>query len=69
MSDRLQPVDDPNQAIVGSARPPVIAPGHTFGTVTDKISAIVLTRKTPIGWYLGFGTALMFTGLLLDSLT
>ena len=36
------------------ARPPVIAPGHTFGTVTDKISAIVLTRRTPIGWWLGF---------------
>ena len=36
---------------VGAGRPPVIAPGHTFGTVTDKISAIVLTRKTPIGWY------------------
>ena len=26
-------------------RPPVIAPGHTFGSVTDKISAIVLTRQ------------------------
>jgi hypothetical protein len=24
--------------------PPVIAPGHTFGTVTDKISAIVLAK-------------------------
>src|ERR1700709_50350 len=69
MSDSLQPIDDPNQAIVGAGRPPVIAPGHTFGTVTDKISAIVLTRRPPIGWYLGFGTALLFTGLLLVSLT
>jgi hypothetical protein len=25
-------------------RAPVIEPGHTFGTVTEKISAIVLTR-------------------------
>ena len=25
--------------------PPLIAPGHTFGSVTDKISAIVLTRQ------------------------
>ena len=24
-----------------SSTPPVIAPGHTFGTVTDQISAIV----------------------------
>jgi hypothetical protein len=69
MSDSLQPIEDPNQAVVGAGRPPVIAPGHTFGTVTDKISAIVLTRKTPIGWYAGFGTALLFTGLLLVSLT
>jgi molybdopterin-containing oxidoreductase family membrane subunit len=69
MSDSLQPIDDPNQAIVGAGRPPVIAPGHTFGTVTDKISAIVLTRRTPLGWYAGFGTAFLFTGLLLVSLT
>ena len=51
-----------------SVTPPVIAPGHTFGTVTDKISAIVLTRKTPIGWWAGFGTALLLTVMLLVSL-
>jgi len=33
---------------------PIIGPGHTFGTVTDKISAIVQTRKTPRGWWIGF---------------
>ncbi|MBI3400855.1 MAG: polysulfide reductase NrfD [Acidobacteria bacterium] len=49
--------------------PPVIAPGHTFGTVTDKISAIVLARKTPIGWYAGFAAAFALTLLLLVSLT
>jgi Ni/Fe-hydrogenase subunit HybB-like protein len=69
VAESLQPIEDPNQAVVGAGRPPVIAPGHTFGTVTDKISAIVLTRKTPVGWYAGFGTALLFTGLLLVSLT
>jgi Ni/Fe-hydrogenase subunit HybB-like protein len=69
VSDSLQPIDDPNQAVVGAGRPPVIAPGHTFGTVTDKISSIVLTRKTPLGWYLGFGVALMLTLMLLTSLT
>jgi len=51
------------------ATPPVIAPGHTFSTVTDKISSIVLTRRTPLGWWLGFGLASMFTFLLLMSLT
>src|SRR6266849_5330345 len=36
---------------------PIIGPGHTFGSVTDKISAVVLTRKTPRGWFIGFGIA------------
>ncbi len=47
-------MDDPNQAVVGTGVPPVIAPGHTFGSVTDKISSIVLARRTPLGWWLGF---------------
>ena len=48
--------------------PPVIAPGHNFGTVTDKISAIVLTRKTPIGWWFGFAIAFGLANVLLMSL-
>ena len=48
---------------------PVIAPGHTFATVTDKISAIVLTRKTPLGWWAGFGIVFSLAGLLLLSLS
>jgi molybdopterin-containing oxidoreductase family membrane subunit len=47
----------------------VTAPDYTFGSVTDKISAIVLTRRTPLGWYLGFLTAVALAGLLLVSLT
>ena len=34
---------------------PVIEPGHTFGSITDKISSIVLTGRTPWFWYVGFG--------------
>jgi Ni/Fe-hydrogenase subunit HybB-like protein len=46
-------------------RAPVIEPGHTFATVTDKISAIVLTRPTSNGWIVGFGIAFLLTmGLL-----
>jgi Ni/Fe-hydrogenase subunit HybB-like protein len=30
---------------------PVIEPGHTFKTITDKISAIVLVRRQPIAWF------------------
>ncbi|MBM3227115.1 MAG: hypothetical protein FJZ47_25390, partial [Candidatus Tectomicrobia bacterium] len=43
---------------------PVLAPGHTFGSVTDHISAIVLTRQTPRGWYLGFALAFILVMLL-----
>jgi Ni/Fe-hydrogenase subunit HybB-like protein len=69
VADSLQPIEDPRAAVAGSGMPPVIAPGHTFGTVTDKISSIVLGRRTPMWWYAGFGIALMFAGLLLVSLT
>ena len=30
--------------------PPIVGPGHTFATVTDKISAVVLTRRTPLAF-------------------
>jgi molybdopterin-containing oxidoreductase family membrane subunit len=60
-------IGDPLHAIAGTGRPPVIAPGHTFGTVTDKISSIVLTRKTSLGWYAGFGFAFALTMLLFVS--
>jgi molybdopterin-containing oxidoreductase family membrane subunit len=33
---------------------PVIGPGYTFTSVTDKIASIVLRRGTPRGWYVGF---------------
>jgi molybdopterin-containing oxidoreductase family membrane subunit len=47
---------------------PVIEPGHTFGSVTDKISSIVLTRKTPIGWFVGAGVGFLLTMVLFYAL-
>jgi len=44
--------------------PDVIAPGHTFGSVTDKVAGIVLTHRTPIGWFLGFAVAFLFLMIL-----
>jgi len=35
--------------------PPVLAPGHTFGSVTSKISAIVLTDPYDWRWAIGMG--------------
>src|SRR6202163_4578688 len=49
-------------------RAPVIEPGHTFGTVTEKISAIVLTRPASNGWFLGFGVAFMLTMMMLFAI-
>jgi Ni/Fe-hydrogenase subunit HybB-like protein len=38
-----------------SGEAPMLEPGHTYASVTDQISSIVLTRRTPIGWFVGFG--------------
>ncbi|HTM06822.1 MAG TPA: NrfD/PsrC family molybdoenzyme membrane anchor subunit [Verrucomicrobiae bacterium] len=48
---------------------PVIEPGHTYASITDKISAIVLTRPTPRLWYLGFALSFLLVLLLLVSCT
>ncbi len=50
-------------------KPPVLGPGHTFGTITDKISSIVLTRRTSIGWLAGFGIGATFTLILLGAMS
>ena len=44
--------------------PLVIAPGHTFESINDKISSPILTNRTPIGWFLGFAIAFVFLMLL-----
>ena len=30
---------------------PVISPGHSYGSVTDKLTGLVLTKKTPLVWF------------------
>src|ERR1700686_203404 len=42
------------QIPLADRRVPVMAPGHTFSTITDKISNIVLKRPISLGWILGF---------------
>jgi molybdopterin-containing oxidoreductase family membrane subunit len=51
-----------------AGRPPIIGPGHTFASVTDKISVVVLTRRTPRWWFIGFGIAFSLAMLLLYSI-
>jgi Ni/Fe-hydrogenase subunit HybB-like protein len=62
MADQFDPSAMANQPS------PVIEPGYTFGTVTDKISSIVLTRPTTNGWIVGFAAAFMLTMMLLYAL-
>ncbi len=44
---------------------PIIAPGHSFETVTDRIAGIVLRRDTPFGWWVGFAIGFLLLQLLL----
>jgi Ni/Fe-hydrogenase subunit HybB-like protein len=46
---------------------PIIGPGHSFASITDKISSIVQTNKTPKGWIFGFAIAFGLLNLLLVS--
>jgi Ni/Fe-hydrogenase subunit HybB-like protein len=39
---------------------PVLVPGHSYASITDKISAIVLTEGTKRGWWFGFLVAFLF---------
>src|SRR5512137_598744 len=48
-------------------RPPVIEPGHTFATVTDKIASIVLTQKPPLIWYFAIAVAFSLTMVLFGA--
>jgi Ni/Fe-hydrogenase subunit HybB-like protein len=48
---------------------PILEPGHTFASVTDKISSIVLTTRTPRYWWIGFFISFLLTMLLLLSVT
>jgi len=48
---------------------PIRGTGHTYASVTDKISAITLSRRTPRGWLLGFGVAFLVVMVLLLAIT
>jgi len=48
---------------------PVLGPGHTYGSITDKISSIVLTRPVSLGWLMGFGICFAIMMLLMVAIT
>jgi Ni/Fe-hydrogenase subunit HybB-like protein len=49
--------------------PPIVAPGHTPGSVTDKIADVVQTRHTPKWWLVGFAIAFMGLMMFLTAVT
>ena len=61
-------MDEQTQTGGGGRGAPVIEPGYSFATITDKISAIVLTRPTSNGWLVGFGVFFLITMLLLYAM-
>src|ERR1700681_2396272 len=61
-------MDEQYKITVDVERAPEAQPADTFGTVTEKISAIVLTRPASNGWFLGFGIAFMLTMMLLYAI-
>ncbi|MGB5550933.1 MAG: NrfD/PsrC family molybdoenzyme membrane anchor subunit, partial [Thermoanaerobaculia bacterium] len=50
------------------SKPPIVAPGHSPGSVTDQITAVVLS-KTPRWWWVAFGFSFLLVLLLLQALT
>jgi molybdopterin-containing oxidoreductase family membrane subunit len=51
------------------APPPVIEPGHTFESITSKISSIVLTKYQPLAWIITTAIAFMFVNVLLVAVS
>jgi molybdopterin-containing oxidoreductase family membrane subunit len=60
--------EDAQARTAGAGDRAVIAPGHTFGSITDKITSIVLTHRTPLWWYGGFAVVASLSGVLFISL-
>lgn len=68
MATKDAPVNNPMvDPVTGEYR--VIAPGHTFKSVTEEVSRIVLTSHTPLGWWFGFLVASSVVGILLTAVT
>src|SRR5258708_32149244 len=59
---------DHAEDVIENRSAPVIEAGHTFGSVTDKISSIVLTRPTSTGWFIGFGVGFLLTRMMLFAI-
>jgi Ni/Fe-hydrogenase subunit HybB-like protein len=50
------------------SKPPIVAPGHSPASVTDQITAVVLS-ETPRWWWIAFGISFALVLVLLQALT
>ncbi len=48
---------------------PVIEPGHSYRSITEKLSAIVLTKNTPLAWFITTAIGFMLVMGLMVALT
>jgi molybdopterin-containing oxidoreductase family membrane subunit len=53
---------DPKPATYPTA--PLIEPGHTFESITEKISGVVLSGRQPLFWFVVLGFGMLLTGML-----
>src|SRR5664279_2622268 len=56
------------QIPVADRRVPVISPCHTFSSITEKISNIVLKRPISLGWIFGFLIVFSMMNMLMMAL-
>jgi molybdopterin-containing oxidoreductase family membrane subunit len=49
--------------------PPLIGPGHDYRSLTEKISGVVLTTKTPLEWFAIVGIAFIGTMMLMFAIS
>ncbi len=63
--------DSPSDKLAAAefANAPILGPGYDYASVTDKISAIVLARRTPKWWIIGFLISFALVMLLMVSVT
>src|ERR1051325_11573963 len=65
--ERYDPYDDESRGI--HTTPVVIEPGHTFASVTDKISSLVQRKRTPIWWWVGIAVTFGMVNMLMATIT
>src|SRR5262245_54775250 len=63
----MTPIDPESADTAGDD--PILGPGHTYASVTDKISAIVLVRPYDRRWFLGMAIGFLLTMMLLMAIT